>query len=988
MTISENIHFTLRILLLTVSLFFLVVSYVEANPVDSITQQEVSEAFKVLRSIGEGVNNNVPISGTAIKESCRVVSGLGRENLQRWINANNEYAIIGRLNLQRICSSFTQNGETATEDITLYMKETAVQTLTEKAIHSANQTNIPYLNRLEFEGRLLGEDATYSVTSVQPIWSSEDGTGTIFNQVSWYHEGTGTDDGDADDTVNFGLAYRKLAMNDTLLLGTNIFFDHQFDQDHNRLSIGADARTSLYGIAGNYYFPLTSWKQINSIYEAKALSGWDVELSGSVPSLPSWTLYTKGFTWNSEDDVSDIYGYETNLEWSPVEALTAVVGVRDENKIDPEVNAALRFNINFNEPIEEQFDRRTELDSVADRMLDKVRRENTVRTQVRKRSVTRLTVIETNGANRTVIEEGTFALSVGLAFNMPADVYVENAVGAIARLQTIDGGVLTLSQDTHVRIEPGLVTLINGAMQYVSGTTDVTVVVPGGTITLLGTDIDVVSDGTNASVRVRDGAVRFIGDVSGAAVISGTMANVTSGTVTPTVEGSATYEAHIDRVIQTIDWVASSQEGAKVAPYMDAPPYIAQENLTPGDTLEIGLSFNEVLTVSGGTPDLNFEIGGNPRTAPLISGSGTADLIFGYVVQAGDAGASSITVTGLTENGAMIMAGDKVLLAEIPDTVVNFTGSVADVTAPSGYAVSFTTDPIDGANETAAAFQITGAETGTTYDYTITSSGGGGSVTDSGTITTATQNITGIDVSGLPDGTLTLSLTLTDASANTGTPATDTVVKNLAPVLNLVAHETDSTDRTSYTFAGTSIGAAAADRLLIIVGLTCGNNSHIDSITVDGTPMTIHAQGNANSNWQNAAIASLPVAAGTTADIGMTTSSNARAAHVFVYSATGLNSMTPTGSASDGYATQIDLSVPVTENGFIIGGAHVEYAAGSPAIWTVSNALATTDGEGTDDFVHYYAGHSEGLSANANYPVGFRNGNNNVWFGAAMASWR
>jgi hypothetical protein len=988
MTITKNIKLTSHILLLTASVFFLIISYVQANTSNVITQKEVSEAFKVLRNIAEGANHEGSIGGTTINESCRVVSSLGQEKINQWIEVNNEYALVGRLNLRRICNSFTEASEMAKEDVALHLKETTAQALTERIVLSANQSNLPYLNRLEFEGHLLGDDATYSVTSLQPLWNSENRTETIFNQISWYHEGTDTDDGDADDTVNFGLAYRKLAMGDTLLFGTNAFFDHQLDQNHNRLSIGADAQTSLYGIAGNYYIPLTGWKQINSLNEAKALSGWDIELSGNVPNLPSWTLYTKGFTWHSEDDVSDIYGYETNLEWSPVQALTAVVGVRDENKIDPEINAALRFNINFNEPIKDQFDRRTGLDSVADRMWEKVRRENTIRTQVRKRDITKLTVIETTGTNRAVTEEGTFALSVGIGFNMPADVYIENAIGAIARLQTIDGGILTLSQDTHVLIEPGLLTLINGAMQYVSGTTDITVVVPGGTITLLGTDIDVVSDGTNSSVRVRDGAVRFVGTVSGASVISGTMANVTNGTVTPTVVGSPTHNAHVSRIIQTIDWVASPQDGGKVAPYMVTAPYLAQENLTPGDTLEIGLSFNEVLTVSGGTPDLNFEIGGNQRTAPLISGNGTTDLIFGYVVQVGDAGATNITVTGLTENGSIIMGGDKLLLTSIPDTIVNFTGTVTDVTAPSGYAVSFTTDPIDGANENAAAFQITGAEIGTTYNYTITSSGGGGNVTASGTIATATQNITGIDVSGLPDGTLTLSLTLTDGSANTGTAATDTVVKNLAPVLNLVAHETDSTDTTNYTFAGTSIGAAAADRLVIVMALTSNSGSHIDSITLDGNPMTIHAQGNASGNWQNAAIASLPVPAGTTADIVMTTSATATVGHIFVYAVTGLDSMFPTGSASGGHETQINLSVPVAENGFIIGGAHVEVAAGSPAIWTTADALAVTDGEGPDDFYHYYAGHSEGLSANANYPVGFRNGSDRIWFGAAMASWR
>lgn len=46
--------------------------------------------------------------------------------------------------------------------------------------------------------------------------------------------------------------------------------------------------------------------------------------------------------------------------------------------------------------------------------------------------------------------------------------------------------------------------------------------------------------------------------------------------------------------------------------------------------------------------------------------------------------------------------------------------------------------------------------------------------------------MSGIDVSGLPDGTLTLSLTLTDAAGNVGAAATDTVVEAIIPTNNLV----------------------------------------------------------------------------------------------------------------------------------------------------------------------------------------------------------
>lgn len=77
------------------------------------------------------------------------------------------------------------------------------------------------------------------------------------------------------------------------------------------------------------------------------------------------------------------------------------------------------------------------------------------------------------------------------------------------------------------------------------------------------------------------------------------------------------------------------------------------------------------------------------------------------------------------------------------------------------------------------SFTFAGAEVGATYNYTVTSTGGG-SVTGSGTIETVDQQIGDIDVSGLGDGTLILIVTLIDLSGNSGAIVTDTVSKNTA----------------------------------------------------------------------------------------------------------------------------------------------------------------------------------------------------------------
>ncbi len=108
-----------------------------------------------------------------------------------------------------------------------------------------------------------------------------------------------------------------------------------------------------------------------------------------------------------------------------------------------------------------------------------------------------------------------------------------------------------------------------------------------------------------------------------------------------------------------------------------------------------------------------------------------------------------------------------------------------DNTAPSGYTVVIDQSYINNANKAAVSFTFTGAEVGATYNYTISSSGGGTNVTGSATVSSAGQQITGINTTGLGDGTLTLSVTLTDPAGNVGTAATNNKTKDVvAPVIS------------------------------------------------------------------------------------------------------------------------------------------------------------------------------------------------------------
>ncbi|WP_040392170.1 S-layer family protein, partial [Cellvibrio sp. BR] len=104
---------------------------------------------------------------------------------------------------------------------------------------------------------------------------------------------------------------------------------------------------------------------------------------------------------------------------------------------------------------------------------------------------------------------------------------------------------------------------------------------------------------------------------------------------------------------------------------------------------------------------------------------------------------------------------------------------VIDTTVPTVSSVAFDQANVTVANRTAISLSLAGAETGTKASYSITSNNGGTPVTATGlAVSSVAQQFTGIDVTGLNDGTLTVSLTLVDLAGNTSTAVTNTISKD------------------------------------------------------------------------------------------------------------------------------------------------------------------------------------------------------------------
>ena len=85
---------------------------------------------------------------------------------------------------------------------------------------------------------------TFSIMSVTEIFKIYSDTGTIFNQTSLNTH-------DDDETINIGFGIRKLLNDNKVLIGSNVFYDHQFDDGHKRAGAGVEAISSIFDLRGN-----------------------------------------------------------------------------------------------------------------------------------------------------------------------------------------------------------------------------------------------------------------------------------------------------------------------------------------------------------------------------------------------------------------------------------------------------------------------------------------------------------------------------------------------------------------------------------------------------------------------------------------------------------------------------------------------------------------------------------------------------------------
>jgi len=387
--------------------------------------------------------------------------------------------------------------------------------------------------------------------------------------------------------------------------------------------------------------------------------------------------------------------------------------------------------------------------------------------------------------------------SGGFIGNTGGEIHNSYAAGSVSGTSYVGGfaGSLSNQSQTSNVFSTGLV---NGTGSYVGGiagyaSLEINIMLPAASIT------------------------NSFWDTETSSLTTGIGGGVTGGTTGKTTAEMKTISTYInggwDLEIETANgtdniWDIDNTNGVINNGY----PFLSWQNggsvsiSVPAPTVNIGAPSSSVTITGPVTFSITYS---NAETVNLtaadvtLNKTGSADGTIS--VTNGTTSNPTITVNGITGDGTIgitISAGTSSnILGQPEDAGAGpSTTFLVDNTPPSSYSVSIDQPSINLSNQSSVSFTFTGAEVGTTYNYTISSSGVGTNVVGNGIITSTDQQITNIDLSGLTDGTITLSVTLTDVVGNIGIAETDTRIKDtVRPTANISTQEENVKKKVPFT---------------------------------------------------------------------------------------------------------------------------------------------------------------------------------------------
>ena len=216
-------------------------------------------------------------------------------------------------------------------------------------------------------------EVTGSILVIKPLSDINDNENILFTQGSLFLSD------ESRETLNLGIGKRKLVNDDTLLIGANLFYDHELDYDHQRASVGIEAISSVGSFRLNQYYGLSGWTAGLDNVQEKALNGQDIEVGAPLPYLPWTNLYYRSFNWEGASGATDLEGDEISLE-AKFSNFNVEVGKRSNDGVtEDEDFLKITYTCCNNSNSEIGIsDTAYNLTSVADQKFAKVRRQNLI----------------------------------------------------------------------------------------------------------------------------------------------------------------------------------------------------------------------------------------------------------------------------------------------------------------------------------------------------------------------------------------------------------------------------------------------------------------------------------------------------------------------------------------------------------------------------------------------------------------------------------
>ena len=232
---------------------------------------------------------------------------------------------------------------------------------------------------LTIEGRTAA-DPNFTFLTINPVSNNEAEGNLTFFQGSIIRQNN-------RNTINLGIGYRQLSDDEKWIYGINTFHDYESTYEHSRWSVGAELRSSAFEINANKYFAISGAKTGRNGNTERALDGYEIEIGGQVPYVPSAKIFAKQWTWEgyqTSDTEGKTYSLQINTPIAPNIMLEA--GTKDFDTGTDIDFVNLTYKIGFGGDTSQQDDPIPSLiadqafnnTSMKDKMLEKVRRKNQI----------------------------------------------------------------------------------------------------------------------------------------------------------------------------------------------------------------------------------------------------------------------------------------------------------------------------------------------------------------------------------------------------------------------------------------------------------------------------------------------------------------------------------------------------------------------------------------------------------------------------------